>query len=189
MAPAFEISAEKLVHNFTGCLFVEKSAWQHQYVGIVMLAGQMCNFWHPCKPGADSLMLVECHADAFARPAYTYAGINLALLNAVGQRMAKVRIVGALFGVGAIVLVGDAFLFEVLLHKLFQGEASVIAGQTYSFDFHCCYFLFAKESLHLSVHVLSSITEFLVEHLVGCRESEALHAEDTAVGPDAHEPL
>ena len=40
--------------------------------------------------------------------------------------MAVGGIVAGVFGVGAIVLIGDALLFEVLLDKLLEGECSVV---------------------------------------------------------------
>jgi len=45
-------------------------------------------------------------------------------------------VIARLFGVGAIVLVGVAFLVEVFLYELLQGECSMIAGNSYCFHFH-----------------------------------------------------
>lgn len=46
--------------------------------------------------------------------------------------------------------------------------------------------LLVQESFHLLVDILTGISEFLIKYLVGCREAEALHAIDTAVGADTY---
>ena len=43
----------------------------------------------------------------------------LALFDATGQRMTEVAVVTALLGIGAVVLVFEAFLLEILLDELF----------------------------------------------------------------------
>ena len=81
-------------------------------------------------------MLVQRHVDALAAAADGNARIHLALLDALGQRMAKVTVVARLLGVRAIVLVLIALLFKILLDELLQSKASVIAGESYCLNFH-----------------------------------------------------
>ena len=119
MAAAFELGGEILVHDGTGSLLRDEATWHHQHIGIVVLTDEMGNLGNPAETGTDGLVLVERHVDALARAADGNAGEYLSLLNTLCQRMAKVRVIAGVLGVGAIVLIGIALLVEVLLHELF----------------------------------------------------------------------
>ena len=50
--------------------------------------------------------------------------------------MAVGGVVARLLGEGTVILVGDSFLFEILLHKLLERKGCVVAGQSDGFDVH-----------------------------------------------------
>ena len=116
MATAFESGLEKLVHDCTGCLVVDETAWHNQYVGIVVLTAEMSYLWNPSKTSAYTLMLVERDADTLATATNGNAGINLTALDSFAQGMAEVGIIAAKVAVCTEVLVGIAMLFKVLEH-------------------------------------------------------------------------
>ena len=119
MAAAFELGGEILVHDGTGGILVNETARHHEHIGIVVLTDEMGNLRNPAKAGTDALVLVERHVDAFARTADGDTGEYLALLDALSQCVAEVGVVAGVLGVGTVVFILVAFLFEVLLDELF----------------------------------------------------------------------
>ena len=119
MASAFEVSCEELVHNLAGHVFVDEPAWHDEHVGIVVLTDEMGNLGNPAESCTDALVLVEGHVDALARAADGDAGEHFALLNALSQCMAEVRVVARLLVVRTVVFIGIALLVEVPLYELF----------------------------------------------------------------------
>ena len=119
MAPSLKIGGEKLVEDLAGHVVVDEAARQDKHVSVVVLADEMRNLGYPAQASADALVLVERHGDALARSADADAGVDLAALHALGQGVAEVGIVAAFLAEGAIILICDASLVEVLLDKLF----------------------------------------------------------------------
>ena len=119
MAATFELGGEVLIHDGTGGILVDETAWHHEHIGIVVLTDEMGNLGDPAQTGTDRLVLVERHVDALARAADGNTGIDLSLLDAFSQGMAEVGVVAGVLGVGAVVLIGVALLVEVFLHELF----------------------------------------------------------------------
>ena len=119
VAPSLKIGGEKLVEDLAGHVVVDEAARQDKHVGVVVLADEMCNLGYPAQASADALVLVERHGDALARSADADAGVDLAALHPLGQGVAEVGIVAAFLAEGAIILISDASLVEVLLDKLF----------------------------------------------------------------------
>ena len=156
MATAFEGCGKELVHDLTGHVVVDESAWHHEHVGIVVLTDEMGNLWNPCQPRTDALMLVQRHIDALARATDGDTREYFSLLDAMRQRMTKVRIVARLLVQRAIVLIGQAFLVQILFHKLFQGKASVVAGQPDGLHFHESFFFLVERTR--GVRLYNSIT-------------------------------
>lgn len=79
----------------------------------------MGDFGNPAEAGTNGLVLVECHVDAFARTADSDAGIDFTFLDTACEGMTEVRVVARFLGIGAVVLVFEAFLLEILLDELF----------------------------------------------------------------------
>ena len=170
VATAFEGGLEELIHNLTGGIVVDEASGHYEHVGIVVLTNEVGDFGAPCQSGTHALMLVERDGDAFARAANADARIYLAALDALGQGMAEVRIVDAGIAPRAIVLIGIAFLLEILKHELLQRITCMVAGYAYGFYFHIVtvlMILLCQKFLHLLVDVLSGVAQLLVEHLVG----------------------
>ena len=119
MSATFELGGEVLVHDGTGCLLGDEAAWHYQHVGIVVLTDEMGYLGDPAQTGTDRLVLVERHVDALTRTADGNTGEYLALLNAFSQCVTEVGVVAGVLGVGTIVLILVALLFEVLLNELF----------------------------------------------------------------------
>ena len=128
VASTFKFSGKILVHNLACSLFGDKASGHDQHVGIVVLSYQMGYLWTPAQAGSYLLVLVQCHGNAFAAATDGYARIHFAALYAFSQCVAKIGIVAAVFRQGAIVFVWVAFLIEILLYKLLQLEAGMVAG-------------------------------------------------------------
>ena len=77
MATAFEGCGKELVHDLTGHVVVDESAWHHEHVGIVVLADEMGNLWDPAQTGTYLLVLVQRDGDTLARATDGNTGINL----------------------------------------------------------------------------------------------------------------
>ena len=119
MAATFELGGEILIHDGSRCFLRDETAGHHEHVGIVVLADKMGYLGNPAETGTDRLVLVERHVDALTRAADGDTGEYLALLDALSKRVAEVAIVARVLGVGAVVLIGVALLFEILLDELF----------------------------------------------------------------------
>ena len=74
-----------------------ETSGHNQYVGIIVLAGQLCDVCIPAEGGTDALVLVEGHADAVAATADSDTGIALTALYGFGQGVGYIGIV-ATFG-------------------------------------------------------------------------------------------
>ena len=131
MATAFKLRGEILIHDFASHVFVDEATRHDKDVGIVVLTDQMGNLWNPAEAGANRLMLVQRHINAFAGAADGDAGKHLAGFDAAGQGVTEVAVVTRVLAVGAVVLPCDTALVEVLLDVLFKSIASVIGGEAY----------------------------------------------------------
>ena len=128
VAAAFEFGGEELIHDFAGHVFIDEAAGHHEHIGVVVLADEVGNFGNPAETGTNALVLVERHVDAFARTADSDAGEYFTFLDTAREGMTEVRVVARILSIGAVVLVFESFLLEILLDELFQGKASVIGG-------------------------------------------------------------
>ena len=61
MATALEGNCEKLVHDGTCRVVVDKTTWHHEHVGIIVLTNQLTNFRVPAYTGANALVLIKRH--------------------------------------------------------------------------------------------------------------------------------
>lgn len=127
MATTCEFGGEELVEALAANLFADEAAREDDDVGIVVLADEVGNLGTPDEAGANLLMLVERHRDAFAAAAHGDAGIAFTGFDGVGQSMAEGSIVAAFLGVGAVIVILDTLLIEVFLDKLFQRKCCVVA--------------------------------------------------------------
>ena len=126
MTSAGKLGVEELVKALAANVLGDEASGEDNDVGVVVLADEVGNLGLPDEAGADLLVLVERHADAFARAAHGYAGIDFAPLDAFGQSVAVGGVVAGLLGVGAVVFVGDAFLVEIFLYELLQGICRMV---------------------------------------------------------------
>ena len=204
VAASFEGSGEEFVHDAVGFAVGEETSWHHQHVGIVVLTCQMSYLWAPAEGCTHVLMLVECHADAFAAAAYGNACGHFACIDGLAQSVTEVGIVTTLLAVGATVNIFNAVCSEILFDVLLERKACVVAGQSYLchwIDVRCLMLLslgwmlmpqggLCQHLLHLIIDVLGGEAQLLVEHLVGCREAEALESPYAAgrIGTD-EDPL
>lgn len=142
MATACKLGVEELVETLATHIFADEATGEDDDVGIVVLTDEVGNLGLPNKSGTDVLVLVEGHGDAFAGAAHGDAGIDFAFLDAFSQCMTVCSIVAGLFGVGAVVLVLVAFLFEVFLDELLQWECRMVRSNSYSFHFHNAFYIY-----------------------------------------------
>ena len=116
MATAFELRSKVLVHNLAGRIFIDETSGHNQYVGIVVLTNQMCNFGNPTETCTNRLVFIERHVDTLTTAADGNTWEYFALLNTLSQRMTEVAIVARILRIRAIVLILVSFLFQILLH-------------------------------------------------------------------------
>ena len=124
---AFELRSKILVHNLTGRIFINETSGHNQYVGIVVLTNQMCNFGNPAEASTNRLVLIERHVDTLTTATDGNTWEYLALLDTLSQRMTEVAVVTRILRIRAIVLILVSFLFQILLHELFQCKACMVA--------------------------------------------------------------
>lgn len=111
MATASKLCVEELVKALAAGFFGDEATREYDDIGVVVLAYEMGYFGLPYKACTDLLVLVEGHGDAFARAAHGYAWIDLAVFDAFGEGMAVGGVVAGVFGVCAVIFIGNAFLF------------------------------------------------------------------------------
>ena len=119
MAAAFELGRKVLVHDGASSLLRDEASRHYQHVSIVVLTNQVGNLRNPAKTGTDTLVLVKRHVDALTRAADGDTWEYLALLDALGQRVAEVGVVAGVLGISTVVLIGITLLLEILLYELF----------------------------------------------------------------------
>ena len=81
-------------------------------------------------------MLIQRHGYALARTTDAYTWINFAFFYALSQSMGEVGIIATFLAVCPIVFERDAFFCKILLDKLFERKASMVAGKAYNFYIH-----------------------------------------------------
>lgn len=133
MATALEGGVQVLVHNLAGHVGVDETAGHNQDVGIVVLTDKVSYLGDPAQSGADALMLVQGHGDSLSAAAHGYALLYLTVLYAAGQCVAVVGVVTAIGGEGAVVLVLQPLLLQILLNKLLKFKSSVITCYSYHY--------------------------------------------------------
>jgi len=133
MTTSSKLCVEEFVETLAAYVFADETTGEDDDVGVVVLSNEVSNLGLPNKSGTDALVLVKSHGDAFARTAHGDAWIDFAFLDAFSQSMAVGGIVAGLFGIGAVVLVLIAFLFEIFLDELLQWECCMIGCDT---NFH-----------------------------------------------------
>ena len=52
VASAFKLGCEVLVHDGTGGILRDETAWHDQHVGVVVLTDEVGDFWYPAEAGA-----------------------------------------------------------------------------------------------------------------------------------------
>ena len=72
-----------------------KRAGEYDDVGVVVAADQRGDLGVPAKTCADALVFVERHGHPFARAAESYAALQFALFDGLGQRVCEIGIVDA----------------------------------------------------------------------------------------------
>lgn len=208
VSSALKVGGEESLDNVGGFSLCDETARHDEYIGVVVLAGESGYLGHPNQGGAYHLMFVERHRNAFAAATNGNAALTLAVFHSAGQGMAIVRIVAAVGGIGAIINGLYTLLFQQLGHKLFEGEAGVVAGQS---DFCHIYNIiglcFVRKSLtgqkgpigligrlclgeelfHLQKDVFGGVTEFFVKHLEGRTKTKAIESVHSAA--TTHKPL
>ena len=130
MTATCKLGAEEFVKTLTAHFFADESAWEDNDVGIVVFADEMCNLRSPDKTGADALVLVEGHGDAFARTAHGNAAFHFTSFDAFSQLVTIGGIVATVFGVSAVVLIFNALLLQVALDELLERKSCMIRCYT-----------------------------------------------------------
>jgi len=126
MTTALKGGVQILVHYLAGHVGVDETAGHYQDVGIVVLTDKMGYLWDPAQSGADALMLVQGHGDTLSAAAHGYTLLYLTVLYAAGQCVAVVGVVATIGSIGAVVLVLQPLLLQILLDKLLKFKSSVI---------------------------------------------------------------
>ena len=127
MSSAFKGCFEESLYAAQGFVGLDEASWHDEHIGVVVLACESGYLFHPYEGGADALVLVERHGDAFAASADAYAAFCLALFYGLGQCVTEVGVVATVLVIAAIVLVCYVVFTQILFHNLLQGEAGVVA--------------------------------------------------------------
>ena len=118
MSSCLERSLEVFINDCC-CFFVgNEASWQHETVGIVVLAYEMSYLYIPAKTCTHTVVLVESHCHAFARTTDADAAAYYASLDILCERVSKVWIVARTVAVCSEVFVFDTFLLKILENEL-----------------------------------------------------------------------
>ena len=133
MASTFELCVEEFFHDLACCFIIDITSRHDQYIGVVVQAGHVRNFWNPNQCSTDTLMLIECHADTFTTTADGNTRITFASLNSYSQLVSIIRVVTTICAVSTIILKLLTFGFEPSLYIFFQFVTSVGTCQSNCF--------------------------------------------------------
>lgn len=122
MASAFKIGSEEFRHDLVGHCFINETSRHHQYVGIVVLTGQMSNFRNPAKCGTDTLVFVQGDTDSFTTSADGNSRIAFSVFYCQSQRVSKVGIVTTVGCVSSEIFVFPSFGFQPFFTYCFNSN-------------------------------------------------------------------
>ena len=88
----------------------------------------MGNFGCPAQCGTYRGVFVERDADALSASTDGDSGIDVTLFEAFGQCVCIIGIVARGFVVSSVIFIRKPFFIEILLDKLFECKAGVVAG-------------------------------------------------------------
>ena len=128
MAASFEFGVQENIDDFAGRVGADEPRRHGADVGVVVAACQRCDFGFPAKGGSDSLMFVQRHRDAVGATAHRDTARQFSFVDGLGQRVGIVRIIAALFRVGAEIVHVVAFRVEVTDYEFFELVAGMVAG-------------------------------------------------------------
>ena len=128
VAATFEGCGEILVHDGGRGVVVDEAAGHDEDVGIVVLTDEVGNLGRPAESGADALVLVDRHGDAFAAATDGDAAFHLAAFNGIGKGVTIVGIVAALLREGAEVVPADALRIKPGLYELLERKARMVGS-------------------------------------------------------------
>jgi len=130
---AAELGIQEGLNQFPGQGRAHNSATKANKIHVVILHPLMSRKGVMNQRGPNMRDLVGRNASADPASAYSYAALDLATGNGLGQRNHEIRvIIGALQVRGPEVDYSMALGFESGRHLLFQTEASMISSYTYS---------------------------------------------------------
>ena len=93
MPATFKSCCQKQVYKLKRHFFVNKTSRKHQTIGIIVLTCKLRKLRQPAYSRTHTLMFVESHGNAVARPAHSYGRINLSFFKRFGTRMREIRII------------------------------------------------------------------------------------------------
>ena len=126
MSATFERCFEKFLHYLAGLICGDETPRHDEYIGIVMLTGEVGYLGLPHQGCTNMLMLIQCHRYALATATNSDASLTLPGTDAVSQGMGIVGIVATLLGEAPIILVGFSYCGEIFFHEGFQGETGMV---------------------------------------------------------------
>ena len=146
VASAFVGCRQEVAKYFERFFVADKASGHGEYIGIVVLTGKFGNFRLPAQCTADSLVFVECHADALATAADGNAGVAFAAFHGFRAGMCEVGIVATVCGIRAEVLVGNTLFIEIGEDSLLRLETGMVAAHGHrSVAFKYCHCLVCCE--------------------------------------------
>ena len=126
MTSAFEFSVEEFFHDLAGSFSIDVATWHNQNIGVVVQACHFSNFRNPNQSGTDTLMLVECHTDAFTATTNSNARITFTSFYCYSQLVCKVRVVTTFCAVSTKVLIFPTLGFQPSFDIFFQFVTCVV---------------------------------------------------------------
>lgn len=122
MTSAFKVGRKEFRHNLVGSGFIDETSRHDQYVGIIVLTGQMGDFRNPAKCRTDTLVFVQRHADAFSASADGNSRIAFAFFYSQSQWMCIIGIVAAFSRVSTKILVFPSLSFQPFFTYCFNSN-------------------------------------------------------------------
>ena len=141
VASAFEVGLEESSHDVQRLGHGDEVRRQAEYIGVVVLAGELRKALLPAERSTDTLVLVRCHADTVARRADNDTELIRTFLHSLCQGVGIVGVVATLVGEAAEIVYFGAVVFKEEAHLVLEREAGMVAGKgdgQFAEGFHGC---------------------------------------------------
>ena len=129
MAAAFKLARQKGLRNHAAQLRANHARAEGKHVRVVVHTAHLGGIAVRAGAAANALHLVGRDGNADARAAAQNAALAFAAHHGLRRALGKHRVVAAVRGIGAIVVIGQLHLIQQRHDFLFQRQTGVVASQ------------------------------------------------------------